>query len=79
MTITEQRPRGEGRGRPGQSLAPLAGAGTFAVFGLVDIFVFGLFAHHGDVTFAFLPAVLQGSRSRTSRCPPPRPASRAAR
>ena len=30
-------------------LAPV----TFAVFGLVDIFVFGLFAHHGDATFAF--------------------------
>ena len=47
------RPRGEGRSRPGQSVAPLAGAGTFTVFGLIDIFVFGLFAHHGDVTFAF--------------------------
>jgi simple sugar transport system permease protein len=25
----------------------------FAVFGLVDIFVLGLYAHHGDATFAF--------------------------
>jgi general nucleoside transport system permease protein len=32
-------------------LAPV----SFAVFGLVDIFVFGLFSHHGDVTFAFSP------------------------
>jgi general nucleoside transport system permease protein len=30
-------------------LAPV----TFAVFGLVDIFVLGLYAHHGDTTFAF--------------------------
>jgi simple sugar transport system permease protein len=30
-------------------LAPV----TFAVFGLVDIFVLGLNAHHGDATFAF--------------------------
>ncbi len=28
------------------------GPATFAVFGLVNIFVFGLLAHHGDVTFA---------------------------
>ena len=26
-------------------------AGTFILFGLIDIFVFGLFAHHGDATF----------------------------
>ena len=26
---------------------------TFAVFGLIDIFVLGLNSHHGDVTFAF--------------------------
>ena len=30
-------------------LAPV----TFAVFGLVDIFVLGLNSHHGDATFAF--------------------------
>jgi ABC-type uncharacterized transport system permease subunit len=27
-------------------------AGTFIVLGLIDIFVFGLFAHHGDAVFA---------------------------
>jgi general nucleoside transport system permease protein len=26
-------------------------AGTFILFGLIDIFVFGLFAHHGDAAF----------------------------
>jgi ABC-type uncharacterized transport system permease subunit len=28
----------------------------FALFGLVDIFVLGLYAHHGDATFAFSPS-----------------------
>jgi len=27
-------------------------AGTFIALGLIDIFVFGLFAHHGDAVFA---------------------------
>ena len=27
-------------------------AGTFILFGLIDIFLFGLFAHKGDATFA---------------------------
>jgi simple sugar transport system permease protein len=29
------------------------GPGTFALFGLIDIFVLGRYAHHGDATFAF--------------------------
>jgi simple sugar transport system permease protein len=29
----------------------MVAAGTFILFGLIDIFVFGLFAHHGDATF----------------------------
>jgi hypothetical protein len=28
-------------------------AGTFILLGLIDIFLFGLFAHTGDATFAF--------------------------
>ena len=31
----------------------LIAATAFAVFGLVDILVFGRFAHHGDATFAW--------------------------
>jgi general nucleoside transport system permease protein len=31
----------------------LLAAGTLILFGLLDIFVFGLFAHKGDATFAF--------------------------
>ncbi len=27
-------------------------AGTFILLGLIDIFVFGLFSHHGDASFA---------------------------
>ena len=53
MTITEHAPVVKAEAAPVSPwrrwLAPV----TFAVFGLVDIFVFGLFAHHGDVTFAF--------------------------
>ena len=32
----------------------------FAVFGLIDILVFGLFAHKGDATFAFFWGVPTG-------------------
>ena len=53
MTITERAPVVKVEAAPVSPwrrwLAPV----SFAVFGLVDIFVFGLFAHHGDVTFAF--------------------------
>ena len=30
----------------------LVAAGSFILFGLVDILVFGLFSHKGDATFA---------------------------
>ena len=53
MTITERAPVVKAEAAPVSPwrrwLAPV----SFAVFGLVDIFVFGLLAHHGDVTFAF--------------------------
>ena len=52
MTITERAPVVKAEAAPVSPwrrwLAPIA----FAVFGLVNIFVFGLLAHHGDVTFA---------------------------
>ena len=52
MTITEHAPVVTAEAAPVSPwrrwLAPV----SFAVFGLVNIFVFGLFAHHGDMTFA---------------------------
>jgi len=53
MTITERIPVVKAEAAPVSLWRRWLGPTTFAVFGLVDIFVFGLFAHHGDVTFAF--------------------------
>ena len=53
MTITEHAPVVKAEAAPVSPWRRWLGPVTFAVFGLVDIFVFGLFAHHGDVTFAF--------------------------
>ena len=50
------------------------GAGDVLVFGLVDIFVFGLFAHPGDATLRAVAARLQPSRARDLiAARPPRP------
>jgi general nucleoside transport system permease protein len=38
---------------PGKTFRRWLAPATFAVFGLVDIFVLGVFSHHGDATFAF--------------------------
>ena len=53
MTITERIPVVKAEIAPVSPWRRWLGPATFAVFGLVDIFVFGLLAHHGDVTFAF--------------------------
>ena len=53
MTITERAPVVKAEAAPVSPWRRWLAPATFAVFGLVDIFVFGLFAHHGDVTFAF--------------------------
>ena len=53
MTITERIPVVKAEAAPVSPWRRWLGPATFAVFGLVDIFVFGLLAHHGDVTFAF--------------------------
>jgi simple sugar transport system permease protein len=53
MTITERVPVVKAEVAPVSPWRRWLGPATFAVFGLVNIFVFGLFAHHGDVTFAF--------------------------
>ena len=53
MTITERAPVVKAEAAPVSPWRRWLGPATFAVFGLVDIFVFGLLAHHGDVTFAF--------------------------
>ena len=53
MTITEHAPVVKAEAAPVSPWRRWLGPATFAVFGLVDIFVFGLLAHHGDVTFAF--------------------------
>ena len=53
MTITERVPVVKAEAAPVSPWRRWLAPATFAVFGLVDIFVFGLFAHHGDVTFAF--------------------------
>ena len=53
MTITERAPVVKAEAAPVSPWRRWLAPASFAVFGLVDIFVFGLFAHHGDVTFAF--------------------------
>ena len=53
MTITEHAPVVKAEAAPVSPWRRWLGPVAFAVFGLVDIFVFGLFSHHGDVTFAF--------------------------
>ena len=53
MTITERIPVVNAEIAPVSTWRRWLGPATFAVFGLVNIFVFGLFAHNGDVTFAF--------------------------
>ena len=53
MTITERVPVVNAEAAPVSTWRRWLAPATFAVFGLVDIFVFGLLAHHGDVTFAF--------------------------
>ena len=53
MTITEHAPVVKAEAAPVSPWRRWLAPATFAVFGLVDIFVFGLFAHHGDATFAF--------------------------
>jgi simple sugar transport system permease protein len=53
MTITQHAPVVRAEAAPVNPWRRWLAPGSFAVFGLVDIFVFGLFAHHGDVTFAF--------------------------
>ena len=55
MTITEHAPVIKAEAAPVSTWRRWLAPATFAVFGLVDIFVFGLFAHAGDVTFAFSP------------------------
>ena len=52
MTITERAPVVKAEAAPVTTWRRWLGPATFAVFGLVNIFVFGLLAHHGDVTFA---------------------------
>jgi simple sugar transport system permease protein len=52
MTITERAPVVKAEAAPVSTWRRWLGPATFAVFGLVNIFVFGLLAHHGDVTFA---------------------------
>ncbi len=53
MTITEQPPVVKAEAAPVSPWRRWLAPATFAVFGLVDIFVLGLFAHPGDATFAF--------------------------
>jgi simple sugar transport system permease protein len=53
LTITEHAPVVKAEAAPVSPWRRWLGPVAFAVFGLADIFVFGLFAHHGDATFAF--------------------------
>jgi general nucleoside transport system permease protein len=53
MTISERVPAVRTAAAPGSTLRRWLAPATFLVFGLIDIFVFGLNAHKGDVTFAF--------------------------
>src|SRR6516164_11730772 len=52
MTITERVPAVL-TARPTSAFRRWLAPATFLVFGLIDIFVFGLNAHKGDATFAF--------------------------
>jgi ABC-type uncharacterized transport system permease subunit len=54
MTITERVPTVLAVGTaPGSAFRRWLAPVTFLVFGLIDIFVFGLNSHEGDATFAF--------------------------
>jgi general nucleoside transport system permease protein len=53
MTITERVPTVLTAAAPGSTFRRWLAPATFLVFGLIDIFVFGLNAHKGDATFAF--------------------------
>ena len=54
MTITERVPAVLAAGAaPGSTVRRWLAPATFLVFGLIDIFVFGLNSHQGDATFAF--------------------------
>ena len=54
MTITERVPTMLRDGAaPVSAVRRWLAPATFLAFGLIDIFVFGLFSHHGDATFAF--------------------------
>jgi simple sugar transport system permease protein len=54
MTITERVPIVLAAGTaPGSAFRRWLAPATFAFFGLVDIFVLGLYSHKGDATFAF--------------------------
>ena len=44
-------------------------AGTFILLGLIDIFVFGLFAHRGDAVFALSLSGATPSPAQRSTCP----------
>ena len=47
MTALAAVTRRPGHDQPARYVA----AGTFILFGLIDIFLFGLYAHKGDATF----------------------------
>jgi general nucleoside transport system permease protein len=53
MTISERVPAVLTAAAPGSPLRRWLAPATFLVFGLIDIFVFGLNAHKGDAIFAF--------------------------
>jgi ABC-type uncharacterized transport system permease subunit len=53
MTISERVPTVLTAAAPGGTFRRWLAPATFLVFGLIDIFVFGLNAHKGDATFAF--------------------------
>jgi ABC-type uncharacterized transport system permease subunit len=53
MTIMEHTPVVVAEAAPVSPWRRWQGPVAFAVFGLIDIFVFGLFAHKGDASFAF--------------------------
>ena len=57
MTITERVPTVLSTGAaPGSAFRRWLAPATFVLFGLIDIFVLGHFAHAGDATFAFSQA-----------------------
>src|SRR5580704_10850610 len=53
MTITEHAPVVKAEAAPVSPWRRWMAPVSFVVFGLVNIFVFGMFSHHGDVPFAF--------------------------